>query len=70
MANKVITMSLTQGNTKITMTETFSAEAPWPALAYQFQQFLAAQGYHFGGEGVNADVESYIYNTEKLEPNV
>lgn len=59
MSNKTITMTVHQGNTCVTIQETFSDAATWGALAYQFQKFLAAQGYLVSSEDVGADVDDY-----------
>ncbi len=64
MTTKTITMTVTDGNSHVTMREVFDSNTTWMALAYQFHKFLAAQGYHLDNEAVGADVEAYILSTE------
>ena len=58
--NKTIKMVATEGSTRVEITETFEDIVSWQAIAYQFQKFLAAQGYQVTSEDVGADVESYV----------
>jgi hypothetical protein len=60
MANKTITMSVSQGSSQIDMTCTLSDECTWMAQAYLFHKFLLAQGYHLDGDAVGSDVGSYV----------
>lgn len=60
MSNKIINMTITDGNTQVSIREVFNEMVPWSAIAYQFHKFLAAQGYHLEPEDVGADVEAYI----------
>ena len=60
MANKSITMTVSQGNSRIVFTNTISADSPWMAQSYLFHQFLLAQGYRLEADAVNADVEAYV----------
>jgi hypothetical protein len=60
MANKTITLTVSQGNSRITFTDTVSDCSPWMAQSYLFHKFLLAQGYHLDAEQVGADVEDYI----------
>lgn len=59
METKTITMTVVQGNSRATLTETFSDEVTWMGIAYQFHKFLAAQGYILDQEAVGASVEDY-----------
>ena len=60
MANKTITMIVSQGNSRITVTDTISEGSTWMAQSYLFHKFLLAQGYVLEDEAVSADVEDYI----------
>ena len=60
MANKTITMTVSQGNSRITFTDTLSDASTWMAQSYIFHKFLLAQGYVLEAEAVSADVEDYI----------
>lgn len=61
MANKRITLTVYQGNSQISITDTISDAATWHAQAYMFHKFLVAQGYYLDGEDVGADVGSYVH---------
>jgi hypothetical protein len=65
MANKTIKMIATEGSTSVTITETFSGETSWFAIAYQFYKFLVAQGFRLDHEDVGADVESYVMSVNE-----
>lgn len=60
MSNKIINMTVTQGNSQVSIREVFNDTTPWSAIAYQFHKFLSSQGYPLEFEDVGADVESYI----------
>ena len=60
MANKTITMMVSQGNSRITFTDTLDEASTWMAQSYLFHKFLVAQGYYLDAEQVGADVEAYI----------
>jgi hypothetical protein len=60
MANKSITLTVCQGNSRITFTDTLSDASTWMAQAYLFHKFLVAQGYFLDSEDVGADVSSYV----------
>ena len=60
MANKTITMMVSQGNSRVSFTDTISDSSTWMAQSYLFHKFLLAQGYVLEAEAVNADVEDYI----------
>lgn len=60
MANKTITMMVSQGNSRVSFTDTISSDSTWMAQSYLFHKFLLAQGYVLEAEAVNADVEDYI----------
>jgi hypothetical protein len=60
MANKTITMMVSQGNARISFTDTISDTSTWMAQAYLFHKFLLAQGYVLEAEDVGADVEDYV----------
>lgn len=60
MANKTITMTVSQGNSRITFTDTLSDGSTWMAQSYLFHKFLIAQGYIVEAEDVGADVEDYV----------
>lgn len=60
MANKTITMMVSQGNSRITFTDTLSDGSTWMAQSYLFHKFLIAQGYIVEAEAVSADVEDYV----------
>lgn len=66
MANKTITMMVSQGNSRISFTDTISGDGTWMAQSYLFHKFLLAQGYHLDAEQVGADVEDYV-NSEVPE---
>jgi hypothetical protein len=59
MDTKSITMMMREGNTSVTISETYDGAASWGALAYQFLKFLRAQGYILDEEAVGADVADY-----------
>ena len=61
MANKTITMSVTQGNSRISFTSTLSDSSTWMAQSYMFHRYLLAQGYVLDAEAVGADLEDYIH---------
>lgn len=61
MANKTITLIVSQGNSQISITDTISDCCTWQAQAYLFHKFLVAQGYYLDGEDVGADVASYVH---------
>lgn len=67
MSNKIINMTITDGNTQVSIREVFSDMATWPAIAYQFHKFLAAQGYRLEPEDVGADVDSYVSAIDNTE---
>ena len=60
MANKTITMIVSQGNSRITFTDTLDGASTWMAQSYLFHKFLLAQGYVLEAEEVCADVEDYV----------
>lgn len=60
MANKVITMMVTEGNSRITFADTLADDASWMAQSYLFHKFLLAQGYILEAEDVCADVDAYV----------
>lgn len=60
MANKTITMMVSQGNSRVSFTDTISDSSTWMAQSYLFHKFLLAQGYVLDAELVSADVEDYI----------
>lgn len=60
MANKTITMMVSQGNSRITFTDTISDSSTWMAQSYLFHKFLLAQGYVLDAESVSADVDDYV----------
>lgn len=57
---KRIEMTLSDGTTRVSMSEIFKGEATWSALAYQFFCFLKAQGYQLDMEDVGADVGDFV----------
>ena len=61
MANKTITLIVSQGNSQISITDTIADCCTWQAQAYLFHKFLVAQGYYLDGEDVGADVRSYVH---------
>ena len=61
MANKSISLTVSQGNSRISFTDTISGESTWMAQSYIFHKFLLAQGYILDGEQVGADVEDYVH---------
>ncbi len=61
MANKTITLIVSQGNSQISITDTISDCSTWHAQAYLFHKFLVAQGFYLDGEEVGADVASYVH---------
>lgn len=67
MSNKIINMTITDGNTQVSIREVFSDTTPWSAIAYQFHKFLAAQGYRLEPEAVGADVDSYVSATDNIK---
>lgn len=67
MANKVIEMKVTKGNSVVVFREVVSDAATWMAQAYIFHKFLLAQGYHLDSEQVGADVSDYIDSTDYAE---
>jgi hypothetical protein len=67
MSNKIINMTITDGNTQVSIREVFNDMAPWSAIAYQFHKFLAAQGYHLEPEDVGAEVDSYVSAIDNIE---
>jgi hypothetical protein len=67
MANKVITMTLSQGNTHVTMREVLSDEVTWNGIAYMFYNFLRAQGYYPDPEELGVDVESYVRSIDSVD---
>lgn len=67
MSKKIINMTLTDGNSQVSIREVFNDMASWPAIAYQFHKFLAAQGYRLDPEDVGADVDSYVSAIDNVE---
>ena len=57
---KRITMTVYDGNSSVDISESFSSEATWSAIAYQFFNFLRAQGYYLDSDDVGASVEDYV----------
>ena len=68
MSNKIINMTITDGNSQVSIREVFSDTTAWPAIAYMFHKFLAAQGYNLEAEEVGGDVESYVNSIDNTEP--
>lgn len=60
MANKTITMMVSQGNSRISFTDTISEGSTWMAQSYLFHKFLLAQGFIVEADQVGADVEEYV----------
>ena len=60
MANKTITMTVSQGNSRISFTDTLSDASTWMAQSYLFHKFLLAQGFIVEADQVGADVEDYV----------
>lgn len=64
---KHIEMTLSDGTSRVSISDHFSSEATWPAIAYQFFNFLRAQGYAVNLEDVGASVEDYVEGTKESE---
>lgn len=64
---KRIEMTLSDGTSRVSISEHFSSEATWSAIAYQFCNFLRAQGYMVDLEDVGASVEDYVEGTKESE---
>ena len=66
MATKTITMTVIEGNSTVTMRQTFDRDTTWMAIAFQFEKFLAAQGYRVELGEAGADVEAYVLATDNI----
>lgn len=64
---KRIQMTVHDSNSSVTITEHFQDEATWSAIAYQFCNFLRAQGYIVDLDDVGASVEDYVAGQDKDE---
>lgn len=66
MSTKTITMTFrNEDGSSIHSSQTYNDECAWPAIAYQFENFLLSLGYRLEAEDVGSDVGDFIASIKR-----